>query len=98
MYQEFCTKPSLSTIYLILLTAVIASLFLYNPFNIDLGVKAQGQITKPITIEIPSGAQNPSNGIFYNPPAAGIFTGSEATWTNNDTVQHTATADDVTRY
>jgi plastocyanin len=69
-------------------------LFLYNSFNIDLGVKAQGQITKPITIEIPTGAQNPSNGMFYNPPAAGIFTGSEATWTNNDSVPHTATADD----
>jgi len=39
---------------------------LYNSFNIDLGVKAQGQITKPITIEIPTVAQNPSNGMFYN--------------------------------
>jgi glucose dehydrogenase len=32
--------------------------------------------------------------MFYNHPAAGIFTGSEATWTNNDSVPHTATADD----
>ena len=95
MYLYFSTKPSLCAIHLTLLTAIATSLFLFNPFNIDLGVKdAQGQITKPIIIQIPTGAQNPSNGIFYNPPAAGIFTGSEATWINNDSVQHTATADD----
>jgi glucose dehydrogenase/plastocyanin len=94
MYQKFYTELSFSTICFPLLIAIVTSLFLYNFFSIDLGVKAQGQTTKPITIEIPAGAQNPSNGKFYMPPAAGIFTGSEATWTNNDTVQHTATADD----
>jgi hypothetical protein len=59
MYQGFYIKLSLSTIYLILLVAIATSLFLflYNSFNIDLGVKeAQGQTTKPIIIEIPTGA------------------------------------------
>ena len=92
MYQNFFTKSSLSTIYL--LTAIIIFLFLYNSASIDLGLKAQGQTTIPLTIEIPKGAQNPSNNQFYIPPAAETFPGSQVTWTNNDTVQHTATSDD----
>ena len=88
----FFIKSSFRTIYL--LTAIVTFLFLYNSVSIDPGVKAQGQSTKPITIEIPRGAQNPSNNQFYIPPAAETFPGSQVAWTNNDTVQHTATADD----
>jgi hypothetical protein len=85
LYQKSHTIYSLDTRLLILLITLATCLFLYNSFNVDLGVNAQGQSAKPITIEIPKGAQNPSNNQFYVPSAAGTFTGSQVTWTNNDT-------------
>ena len=97
MYLKSCTLYNLplDTLRLISLIVIVASLFLFGYHdNTDLEVKAQGQSTKPITIEIPRGAQNPSNNQFYIPPAAETFPGSQVAWTNNDTVQHTATADD----
>ena len=45
-------------------------------------------------IEIPINAQNPSSTQFYIPRNATVVAGSQVTWTNKDTVLHTATADD----
>jgi len=78
----------------VILVCVIGIAFLNNSFNIYSEVKAQAQSITPVTIEIPKGAQNPSNNQFYIPAAAKIFTGAQVTWINNDSVQHTATAED----
>ena len=79
----------------VILICVIGIAILNNSFNIYSGVMAEARSITPVTIEIPKGAQNPSNNQFYIPAAAKIFTGAQVTWINNDSVQHTATAEDT---
>ena len=67
------SKKSFVMSYAILI-CVIGIAILINSFNIYSEVRAQAQSIPPITIEIPKGAQNPSNNQFYIPAAAKIFT------------------------
>ena len=74
--------------------------------NIDIPI-AQGSgtvtppdkppVTKPnppmeITIDIPEGAANIDNEIFYDPAGTSVTPGSTITWTNSDTASHTVTS------
>jgi plastocyanin len=54
-------------------------------------------VTKPnppmkITIDIPQGAENVDNEIFYDPADTWVTLGSTITWTNSDTASHTVTS------
>ncbi|HII35930.1 MAG TPA: peptidase [Nitrosopumilaceae archaeon] len=54
-------------------------------------------VTKPnppmkITIDMPEGAANIDNEIFYDPTDTSVTPGSTITWTNSDTASHTVTS------
>lgn len=49
---------------------------------------------KDNTIDISKGAQTPNSGNYYAPSNANIQPNSKITWKNEDSVVHTATADD----
>ncbi len=55
---------------------------------------SSGSSLKDNTITIPKGAQSPNSGNYYNPPNANIQSNSKITFKNDDSVVHTATADD----
>jgi plastocyanin len=64
--------------------------------DIDLAKGATpGTKTNPpmkITIDIPEGASNVDNEIFYDPSETSVTPGSTITWTNSDTASHTVTS------
>jgi plastocyanin len=46
----------------------------------------------PTSISIVSGASNPNNKQFYNPPSLTVQVGTLVNWTNNDNSNHTVTS------
>jgi plastocyanin len=49
-----------------------------------------------ITIDMPEGAANADNEIFYDPEDTFVTPGSTITWTNSDTAAHTVTSGNPT--
>jgi nitrite reductase (NO-forming) len=53
---------------------------------------SSGAIPTSLEMSIVQGSGNPSNGVFYDPSPAMVKQGGTVTWTNNDSLPHTATS------
>jgi nitrite reductase (NO-forming) len=53
---------------------------------------SSGAIPTGLEMSIVQGSGNPSNGVFYDPSPATVKQGGTVTWTNNDSLPHTATS------
>jgi glucose dehydrogenase/plastocyanin len=78
--------------------ATISSMNMHNS-NIDKrNLSTQKMSSSPSsstsTIDIPVGAATPKNGQYYAPENTQLPANSKVTWSNKDTIPHTATADD----
>ena len=61
--------------------------------NVTLNSSSSSNDNKNDLVSIVSGAANPGNKIFYDPPNPKIKQGTEVTWTNNDgSIPHTVTS------
>ena len=90
-------KFLITSILVAIAIAIVSASVHHISFNLVNASSNASQTTpQPLvsnTITIPVGAQNPSNGIFYEPPDALVSDGANVIWHNEDSVQHTATAD-----